>query len=220
MKMEKRLRCYFGHHKCASTWFASIIRAVCLDIGWRDLAYKKGLDLFVRHSGERPLGFRSAAWDLTPHTIELIQQLGFRYDSSLMADDRPYRLVSRGHPTPLVELPVEWILDDWPYFQLDWDSGHVGLRDPAEVYAIWREEFDVARDEGGLFLLTLHPQVIGHRHRIRMLERLIVYIKSRPGVWFATHAAIAAHVAPAGFTDARPASPDSGDTGPVCGWDG
>jgi hypothetical protein len=29
-----------------------------------------------------------------------------------------------------------------------------------------------------------------------MLERLILYMKSRPGVWFATHEQIARHVKP------------------------
>ncbi|MDX1379810.1 MAG: polysaccharide deacetylase [Xanthomonadales bacterium] len=158
------------------------------------LAYEKGLALFERHVGSRPAGFRSAAWDLTPATIAIIEDLGFLYDSSMMADDRPYRLLSAGRETRLVELPVEWILDDWPYFQLDWESGHVGLRSADDVFTIWRDEFDGAYEEGTLFILTMHPQVIGHRHRIRMLERLVEHMKSRPGVWFATHEQIARHV--------------------------
>jgi peptidoglycan/xylan/chitin deacetylase (PgdA/CDA1 family) len=75
-------------------------------------AYEKGVALFVEHVGKRPTGFRSAAWDLTPATINLVKALGFTYDSSMMADDRPYLLVSGGDPTGLVELPVEWILDE------------------------------------------------------------------------------------------------------------
>ena len=45
--------------------------------------------------------------------------------------------------------------------------------------------------EGGLFLLTLHPHISGHRSRIVILEELIEYIKSFKDVWFATHAEIA-----------------------------
>lgn len=165
-----------------------------LDPASERAAYEKGLALFQRHAGVRPLGFRSASWDLTPATIDIIQELGFRYDSSLMADDRPYQLISGGRDSDLVELPVEWILDDWPYFQLDWDSGEIGLRSADEVFPIWRDEFDGAWQEGTLFVLTMHPQVIGHRYRIRMLRRLIEHMKSRPGVWFATQADIAAHV--------------------------
>jgi hypothetical protein len=63
-----------------------------------------------------------------------------------------------------------------------------------EVLAIWKSEFDVAHAEGGLFILTMHPHIIGHRNRVAMLDELVVYMKSKPGVWFATHEAIAAYV--------------------------
>ena len=156
--------------------------------------YLKGLQLFRKHVGENPTGFRSAAWDLTESTVSFVRELGFIYDSSMMADDRPYILMMDGEDSGLIELPVEWILDDWPYFQLNWAAGHVGLRNASDVYSIWKEEFDGAYEEGGMFILTLHPQVIGHRYRIAMLERLITYMKSRPDVWFATHEEIAIYV--------------------------
>ncbi|MDH4314707.1 MAG: polysaccharide deacetylase [Gammaproteobacteria bacterium] len=157
-------------------------------------AYEKGIELFVKHVGSRPQGFRSAAWDLTPATIEIVKALGFAYDSSMMADDRPYMLISEGRESGLIELPVEWILDDWPYFQLDWADGQNSMRNADDVYSIWRDEFDVAYEEGTMFILTMHPQVIGHRYRMKMLDRLIEHMKSRPDVWFATHAQIAAFV--------------------------
>ena len=39
-----------------------------------------------------------------------------------------------------------------------------------------------------MFLLTMHPHIIGHRSRIVLLDRLGEYIKGHTGVWFATHA--------------------------------
>jgi peptidoglycan-N-acetylglucosamine deacetylase len=132
--------------------------------------------------------------DLTPSTIKLVQEMGFLYESSMMADDRPYRLIAEGKDTGLVELPVEWILDDWPYFQVSWPSKHVSMRNAEDVYSIWKEEFDGAYEEGTAYILTMHPQVIGHRYRIQMLDRLITYMKSKPGVWFATHEEIARYV--------------------------
>jgi hypothetical protein len=35
---------------------------------------------------------------------------------------------------------------------------------------------------------------MGHRSRVALLDRLIQYMKSKPGVWFATHEEIARHV--------------------------
>jgi len=153
--------------------------------------YETAMQTHLAMVGKRPTGFRSAAWDLTPATIGIVKEMGFLYESSMMADDRPYELVSEGTPTGLVELPVEWILDDWPYFQISWPFGHVALRNADDVYSIWKEEFDVAYEEGTVYILTMHPQVMGHRYRVKMLDRLITYMKSKPGVWFATHEEIA-----------------------------
>jgi peptidoglycan/xylan/chitin deacetylase (PgdA/CDA1 family) len=156
--------------------------------------YAKAMGVLEKLFGRRPVGFRSAAWDLSDATIDIVREMGFLYDSSMMADDRPYRLLAKREDTGLVELPVEWILDDWPYFGLVWKTHHHGLRPADEVFSIWKGEFDGAYEERGLFILVMHPQVIGHRYRIAMLKRLIQYMKSKPGVWFATHEAIARHV--------------------------
>jgi hypothetical protein len=111
-----------------------------------------------------------------------------------MADDRPYEVLAAGKPTGIVELPVEWILDDFPYFWMDRSSTVRPTMTPDEVFSIWKAEFDVAYEERGLFILTMHPHVIGHRARMAMLDRLVTYMKSKPGVWFATHEQIARHV--------------------------
>ena len=71
---------------------------------------------------------------------------------------------------------------------------HVGLRTADEVFSIWSQEFDGAYAEGGTFTLVMHPQVIGHRYRIHMPERLIEYIKKKPGVWFATYEQVVRYV--------------------------
>jgi peptidoglycan/xylan/chitin deacetylase (PgdA/CDA1 family) len=108
-----------------------------------------------------------------------------------MADNEPYELLSDGEPTGVVELPPEWIRDDAVYFNMHRFSGLRPYTPPSAVEEIFRAEFDGAYAEGGLFLLTMHPHVIGHRSRIALLERLIRHIKSRGKVWFATHEQVA-----------------------------
>jgi peptidoglycan/xylan/chitin deacetylase (PgdA/CDA1 family) len=160
----------------------------------------KGVDAIERVSGRRPLGYRSPAWDVSENTLDLIIDAGFEYDSSLMAQDfTPYRPrqndllrtdgpVEFGQTVPLVELPVDWSLDDFPYFGLRWSTGLVGLRTPSQVEEIWREEFEwmLANVPGGVFTLTMHPQVIGRGARLAMLDRLIRSIRAHPGVRFRT----------------------------------
>ena len=62
------------------------------------------------------------------------------------------------------------------------------------IHIFWKEEFDGAYEEGTMYILTMHPQVIGHRYRMKMLDDLVTYMKSKPGGWFATHEEIAKYV--------------------------
>ncbi len=139
-------------------------------------------------SGQRPVGIRTASWDFSVDTLSIIKEMGLLYDSSLMADDDAYELLDQGEPTGIVELPPEWIRDDAVYFNMLRFSGLRPYTPPSAVEEIFAAEFDGAYQEGGMFLLTMHPHVIGHRSRIALLDRLVARIKKFEGVWFATHA--------------------------------
>lgn len=155
---------------------------------------------FERMLGLRPRGYRAPSWEPGPHTIALLAERGYVYDSSLMAEDyRPYRprlgdvveldgTYSQGKPGPIVELPVAYELDDFPYFNLVSNTPLRGLRNPDDVFAIWLGEFEYchASVEDGIYVLTMHPQVIGRGPRIAMLERLVAKLKGRSGVTFST----------------------------------
>ena len=156
----------------------------------RDLT-SRAAEVLTRLSGTAPVGVRTASWDFSPNTLAIIREMGLLYDSSLMADDEPYELTADGEPTGVVELPPEWIRDDYVYFGMHRGSTLRPHTPPSAVEEIFAAEFDGAWDEGGLFLLTMHPHVIGHRSRLPLLERLIAHMKARGNCWFATHAAVA-----------------------------
>ncbi|WP_439595713.1 polysaccharide deacetylase family protein [Falsiroseomonas sp.] len=145
-------------------------------------------DTLEKVSGQRPVGMRTASWDFSVDTLSIIKEMGLLYDSSLMADDDAYELLDQGQPTGIVELPPEWIRDDAVYFNMLRFSGLRPYTPPSAVEEIFAAEFDGAYAEGGMFLLTMHPHVIGHRSRIALLDRLVTRIKKHEGVWFATHA--------------------------------
>jgi peptidoglycan/xylan/chitin deacetylase (PgdA/CDA1 family) len=155
---------------------------------------RRSIEALEQITGKKPVGMRTPSWDFSPATIKLVREFGLLYDSSLMADDRPYEVLMNGEATGVVELPVEWIADDFPYFGMDRFSTIRPYTAPEQVYGIWRDEFEKAYEEGTMFILTMHPHVIGHRSRIMMLERLIRHMRSRRGVWFATHEDIARFV--------------------------
>lgn len=151
------------------------------------------IETLAAMTGKRPVGYRAPSWKFSKWTMGQVKAAGFLYDSSLMASDDPYELLLDGTPTGIVELPIERILDDAPYFGGNADGSMPSL---SSVYEVFQSEFDVAYAEGGLYLLTMHPHIMGHRSRVALLERLVQYIKSKPEVWFATHEQIARHVKP------------------------
>ncbi len=151
----------------------------------------RAADTLERICGQRPVGMRTASWDFSTDTLSIIREMGLLYDSSLMADDEPYELLDQGEPTGIVELPPEWIRDDAVYFNMLRFSGLRPYTPPSAVEEIFRAEFDGAYAEGGTFLLTMHPHIIGHRSRIALLDRLLEHIRSHQGIWFCTHAELA-----------------------------
>jgi peptidoglycan/xylan/chitin deacetylase (PgdA/CDA1 family) len=159
----------------------------------RELAVR-AFDTLSATAGVPPVGIRTPSWDFSHHTLAISRELGLVYDSSLMADDDPYEIVADGLPTGMVEIPVEWIRDDAPYFTMDRFGSSRPYTAPRHVLSIWRDEFDAAYAAGGLFQLTMHPHVIGHRSRMAMLTALVEHIANQDGVWFATHADIARYV--------------------------
>lgn len=160
----------------------------------RDLHFRAA-DTLEKITGVRPVGMRTPSWDFSSVTLKIQRELGLLYDSSLMADDDPYEIVEEGVPTGIVELPVEWIRDDAVYFNMNRFTALRPYTPPTAVLDIFRREFDRAYEEGGLFLLTMHPHVIGYRSRISILEELIRHIRTHDDVWFASHADIAAYAA-------------------------
>ncbi|SPE63608.1 putative urate catabolism protein [Streptomyces netropsis] len=166
----------------------------------RDLMFRCA-DTLERLSGQRPVGIRTPSWDFSDATLAISRELGLLYDSSLMADDDPYEIVADGEPTGMVELPPEWIRDDAIYFPMDRYTALRPYAMPRHVVGIWRDEFDAAYAEGGLFQMTMHPHVIGHRSRMVVLEELLEHIAGHEGIWYATHAEVAAYVKSRSETD-------------------
>jgi peptidoglycan/xylan/chitin deacetylase (PgdA/CDA1 family) len=155
----------------------------------RDLV-KRAIDTLTAMTGTRPVGYRAPSWNFSPNTLNIVREMGFLYESSLMADDSPYELLQDGQPTGIVELPVEWILDDAPLFNPQGNS----YSSPRDVAQVWIDEFERAYTEGTMLVLTMHPHISGHRSRIVALELLIAHIRTRPGVWWGTHREAAEYV--------------------------
>ena len=156
-------------------------------------------------TGRSARGYRSPSWDLSPHTVDLLLEHGFVYDSSMMGHDYlPYRArssdvvntdapVAFGRETELIEMPISWSLDDYPQFEI---GRQPGLRPTAGVLENWLDDFlyMTSHLDWGILTYTCHPYVIGRGHRLLMLERLIKALAER-GARFSTMEDVAAEYA-------------------------
>ena len=160
------------------------------------------LTAYKKHLGITPVGYRSPYWDYSENTLDLLEEFGFLYDSSLMGRDvgvyRPQRWQIRweqpnvaGKASTVLELPVSWYLDDFP--ALAYTGAQEGMSDTDGVLRRWKDIFDYAyaNQENAFYGTALHPQIIGQPHHMMMLERLIQHIMTHDGVWFATGEEIA-----------------------------
>lgn len=148
--------------------------------------------LLEKISGRKVVGYRGPL-DLLPNcAMQLMVERGYLYGSTLKDCDWAY--VHEDYP--LVELPTEPTLDDFSWFYFSYaDEATITCSYPVDyVYDIWKDNFDELANEGDkIFVLKLHPQLIGRSSRVRMLERFIAYMKAN-GAWLASCEEVARYV--------------------------
>ncbi|HYM40472.1 MAG TPA: polysaccharide deacetylase family protein, partial [Thermoplasmata archaeon] len=87
-----------------------------LDVDAERKVHERSVSILEAFTGQRPRGFRAPYYEWSERTPGILRELGFRYDSSRMDDDEPYR-IDDGPAAGLTELPVEWFLEDWVFFE-------------------------------------------------------------------------------------------------------
>ena len=155
----------------------------------------RGLEALANVAGIRPVGYRAPWWELNWQSPALLADRGFLYDSSLLDGDAPYRMsVAEGDSRDIVEIPVDWALDDWE--QYGFYPGVTGsgvIESPAKALEMWTLEAQAHHSQGSCFVLTNHPFISGRPSRAVALEQLIERVKDLDGMWVTTLADIAQH---------------------------
>ena len=150
-------------------------------------ALDASLEIFHNQVGVTPKGFRSPAWEMTGHMLGELRARGM-YDSSLSGFDNPYTIAE------VVEIPVQWALDDAVYFKfLGGGVDNWAPSPPGPVLDGWIDEWDMLHAEGSIFMLTVHDWIAGRAYRIRLLEKLLERVAASEGAWIATVGEVAAH---------------------------
>ena len=148
---------------------------------------EESLEAVTRITGRRPMGFRSPAWEMTPGALAVLRDLGLLYDSSLSGYDHPYEWEG------LVELPIQWPLDDAVCFRfIGSGTDHWLPLSTQDATASWLDTCRAIHAHGGLCVTTVHPWLSGRSYRVGLAEAVLDYAVSTPGLWVATASEVAA----------------------------
>lgn len=155
----------------------------------------KSESLLFDITGKKPAGHRAPESVLQDFMPELLAKRGYLYSSSMKDCDWAYLWERDGKELPLVELPNDITMDDFTYYYFTFSDPAVRCMYPnREVYGNWKQEFDALALEGNkIFILKLHPQMIGRASRIGMVGELIAYMQDH-GAWIATCEEVARYV--------------------------
>jgi peptidoglycan-N-acetylglucosamine deacetylase len=156
-------------------------------------AFETALGIHQKRIGKKPRGYRAPVYNATQQIIDLLIQNEFLYDSSLMADDIPYKMQTK--KGELWEAPVHWGTDDWPPFAHYAEIGYMmPVKSPSEGLAAFWEEFDAQYEAGGFWVGIWHPFLTGRLARWMQVEKWLTETLRTKKVWFATLEDIINHV--------------------------
>lgn len=145
---------------------------------------ERSVDALVAAGASGPFGYRSPSWEMTPRAWEELCESGVTYDSSLMGYDHPYWMDG------LVEVPVQWQLDDAIFYR--YVNGSTRPPIPASVVMDdWGREISALARFGGLAMMTVHPWLSGRAGRLVAFEETLADARLDTTIWWTTAAAIA-----------------------------
>jgi peptidoglycan/xylan/chitin deacetylase (PgdA/CDA1 family) len=142
-------------------------------------SYKQSVASIERATGKRPLGFNAFWLRGTPHTLEILQELGFIYHIDDVSRDEPFLINVKGKPFAVV--PYTLHMNDI----VDYESRYFSTQ---EYAGDLKAEFDMLYAESSkrrrMMSVSAHDRIAGRPSRAKVLEEFIVYAQSNPGVVF------------------------------------
>ena len=157
---------------------------------------RKGRDAILAATGTRPVGWLSRYLH-TDNTRRLLVEEGFTYHMDDFSRDVPFWetvTLRDGSTRPMLILPYALDTNDMKFWLTPAYSPEDWLQ-----YAI--RTFDWLYEEGGRMMsIGLHLRIIGRPGRIWAFKAFLDHVATKPDVWIASRAEIAAH-----FADQHPA---------------
>lgn len=176
-------------HEIANHGYAHENLALLTKEEQREIIVKSN-EMIKSITGAVPVGFRAPEGEVTKETYDILEDIGFLYDSSLLDDNMPYFLKLENKEYNIVELPIQWQLYDFPYFAFNYSpafpSGQGRIAPYSNVLNNWIYEYEGYKNKGLAYILQIEPQTIGTPGRILMLRKLIEHITKSDDAWICT----------------------------------
>jgi len=130
-------------------------------------------------TGVRPVGFHAPGLRQTPHTPEILQDLGFLYHVDDLSRDEPFIVSLRGKP--FVTVPYTLGLNDVvAYEKCLFSSDQYASELKHEFEMLYAE----AESRRRMMSVSLHDRLSGRPRHAKVLEEFIIHAQRRPGVLF------------------------------------
>lgn len=147
---------------------------------------RTSIDAVERFTGERPRGWLGPEFGESARTPALLAEAGLTYVLDWPNDDQPYQMHTPNGA--LISVPVSIEHDDtfahW-YRRMTMARWR---RSVEEAFATLHEEGAL---DGRLFVLNLHPWLIGQPYRVSYLEEVLATLGGYADVWKATAGEVA-----------------------------
>jgi peptidoglycan/xylan/chitin deacetylase (PgdA/CDA1 family) len=144
-------------------------------------AIRQTVEQIRAFTGKKPRGWESPGLTETYDTIDWLAEAGIEYVADWVLDDQPVKIQTAHGPVISVPYTVE--MNDIAMMVLQHHPSEEWLRRGVD-------HFDRLHAEGEtsarVMAISVHPYITGVPHRIAYLERLLEYIRQRPGVWLCT----------------------------------
>jgi peptidoglycan/xylan/chitin deacetylase (PgdA/CDA1 family) len=142
-------------------------------------SYQQSIESIERATGSRPLGFNAFWLRGTPHSLEILQSLGFIYHIDDVSRDEPFLVNVNDKPFAVV--PYTLHMNDIVDYETRYFSTAMYVDDlKAEFEALYAE----AGTRRRMMSVSAHDRIAGRPSRAKVLEEFITYAQSHPGVAF------------------------------------
>lgn len=138
-------------------------------------------------TGAAPRGWESPGLTETNETIDYLAEAGIDYVADWVFDDQPVWIPTATRPMLSVPYSVE--INDIAMMALQSHRGtEMFDRGVEQIDRLWQESATIPR----VMAISVHPYITGAPHRIAAFERLLEYVRAKPGVVIRTGEQISA----------------------------